>query len=84
MVFAARARQSPARPVHVMLPTLQSVQECHYLIGGDAFLLKVMLTSMAELESLIENLLPYGSPTTSMLLSTPLEKKPALALLRNL
>jgi Lrp/AsnC family leucine-responsive transcriptional regulator len=44
----------------------------------------VMLSSMAELEILIESLLPYGSPTTSMVLSTPLERKPALALLRNL
>lgn len=57
------------------LPTLQSVQECHHLTGGDAFLLKVMLSSVAELETLIERLLPYGSPTTSMVLSTPLERK---------
>jgi len=66
------------------LPSLQSVQECHHLTGGDAFLLRVMLSSMAELEILIESLLPYGSPTTSMVLSTPLERKPALALLRNI
>ena len=57
------------------LPTLQSVQECHHLTGGDAFLLKVMLTSVAELETLIERLLPYGSPTTSMVLSTLLERR---------
>jgi len=63
------------------LPTLQPVQECHHLTGGDAFLLKVMLSSVAELEDLIEKLLPYGSPTTSMVLSTPLERKPALTLL---
>jgi Lrp/AsnC family leucine-responsive transcriptional regulator len=61
------------------LPTLQSVQECHHLTGGDAFLLKVMLSSMTDLESLIEDLLPYGSPTTSMVLSTPLDRKPTLA-----
>lgn len=57
------------------LPTLQSVKECHHLTGGDAFLLKVMLSSVAELEALIESLLPYGSPTTSIVLSTPLERK---------
>lgn len=57
------------------LPRLQSVQECHHLTGGDAFLLKVMLSSLAELETLIESLLPYGSPTTSMVLSTPLERR---------
>jgi len=66
------------------LPTLQSVQECHHLTGGDAFLLKVMLSSVAELEGLVEKLLPYGSPTTSMVLSTPLERTPAVSLLRNI
>jgi len=43
-----------------------------------------MLSSIGELESLIESLLPYGSPTTSMVLSTPLERKPQLAFLKNL
>lgn len=64
------------------LPELKSVQECHHLTGGDAFLLKVMLSSVSELEALIEDLLPFGSPTTSMVLSTPLERKPAQALMR--
>ena len=59
-----------------LLPTLRAAQECHHLTGGDAFLLKVMVSSVAELEALIESLLPYGNPTTSMVLSTPLERKP--------
>jgi Lrp/AsnC family leucine-responsive transcriptional regulator len=63
------------RPFLKFLPTLEAVQECHHLTGGDAFLLKVMLSSVAQLENLIEKLLPYGSPTTSMVLSTPLERK---------
>jgi Lrp/AsnC family leucine-responsive transcriptional regulator len=54
------------------------VQECHHLTGNDAFLLKIVLASMTDLENLIEKLLPYGSPTTSMVLSTPLERKSAL------
>jgi Lrp/AsnC family leucine-responsive transcriptional regulator len=57
------------------LPTLEAVQECHHLTGNDAFLLKVVLASTTELEDLIEKLLPYGSPTTSMVLSTPLERR---------
>ena len=66
------------------LPTLDPIQECHHLTGADAFLLKVMLSNMSELESLIESLLPYGSPTTSMVLSTPLERKPQVAFLLHL
>jgi Lrp/AsnC family leucine-responsive transcriptional regulator len=63
------------RPFLKFIPTLDAVQECHHLTGGDAFLLKVVLSSVAQLEDLIEKLLPYGSPTTSMVLSTPLERK---------
>ena len=55
--------------------TLEEVRECHHLTGGDAFLLKVTTTSMAGLEALIEALLPYGNPVTSVVLSTPLERR---------
>jgi Lrp/AsnC family transcriptional regulator, leucine-responsive regulatory protein len=71
------------RPFLKFLPTLQAVQECHHLTGGDAFLLKVVLTSVAHLEELIERLLPYGSPTTSIVLSTPLERMPGSGLLND-
>ena len=55
--------------------TLEEVRECHHLTGGDAFLLKVTTTSMANLEALIEALLPYGNPVTSLVLSTPIERR---------
>ena len=55
--------------------TLEEVRECHHLTGGDAFLLKVMTTSMDALEALIEALLPYGNPVTSVVLSTPVERR---------
>ena len=54
---------------------LEEVRECHHLTGGDAFLLKVTTTSMAGLEALIEALLPYGNPVTSVVLSTPIERR---------
>ena len=72
------------QPFLKFLKTLDSIQECHHLTGGDAFLLKVALSSTEELERLIEKLLPYGSPTTSMVLSTPVDRGPASHLLRNL
>jgi Lrp/AsnC family transcriptional regulator, leucine-responsive regulatory protein len=55
--------------------SLAEVRECHHLTGGDAFLLKVTTTSMADLEALIEALLPYGNPVTSLVLSTPIERR---------
>jgi Lrp/AsnC family leucine-responsive transcriptional regulator len=55
--------------------TLEEVRECHHLTGGDDQLLKVTTTSMANLEALIEALLPYGTPVTSLVLSTPVERR---------
>lgn len=55
--------------------TLEEVRECHHLTGGDAFLLKVTTTTMSNLEALIEALLPYGNPVTSVVLSTPIERR---------
>jgi Lrp/AsnC family transcriptional regulator, leucine-responsive regulatory protein len=55
--------------------TLEEVRECHHLTGGDDFLLKVTTASMGDLEALIEALLPYGNPVTSLVLSTPVERR---------
>lgn len=55
--------------------TLEEVRECHHLTGGDDFLLKVTTTSLADLEALIEALLPYGNPVTSLVLSSPIEHR---------
>ena len=72
------------RPFLKFLLTLDVVQECHHLTGGDAFLLKVVVSSVTQLEDLIERLLPYGMPTTSMVLSTPIKRSHDSHLLTNL
>lgn len=55
--------------------TLEEVRECHHLTGGDDFLLKITTNNMANLEALIEALLPYGNPVTSIVLSSPVEHR---------
>jgi Lrp/AsnC family transcriptional regulator, leucine-responsive regulatory protein len=55
--------------------TLEEIRECHHLTGGDDFLLKVTTTNLADLEALIEALLPYGNPVTSLVLSSPVEHR---------
>jgi Lrp/AsnC family leucine-responsive transcriptional regulator len=57
------------------IQTLEEVRECHHMTGGDDFLLKVTTTSLADLEALIEALLPYGNPVTSLVLSSPVEHR---------
>src|SRR5215472_11718880 len=55
--------------------TLEEIRECHHLTGGDDFLLKVTTSSMANLEALIEAMLGYGNPVTSLVLSSPVEHR---------
>jgi len=55
--------------------SIEQLEECHHTTGGDAFLLKVSVASMDELEKLIESLLPFGDPTTSLVLSSPVAKR---------
>jgi Lrp/AsnC family leucine-responsive transcriptional regulator len=55
--------------------TLEEIRECHHLTGGDDFLLKVTTTNLADLEALIEALLGYGNPVTSLVLSSPVEHR---------
>ena len=57
------------------IETLEEVRECHHLTGGDDLLLKVTTTSMSNLEALIEALLPFGNPVTSLVLSSPVERR---------
>jgi Lrp/AsnC family leucine-responsive transcriptional regulator len=54
---------------------LEEVRECHHLTGGDDFLLKITTNNMVNLEALIEALLPYGNPVTSIVLSSPVEHR---------
>lgn len=56
------------------LSELEEVRECHHLTGGDDLLLKVETIDLAHLEALIEALLPYGAPVTSLVLSTPIQR----------
>jgi Lrp/AsnC family transcriptional regulator, leucine-responsive regulatory protein len=58
-------------PFVKFVKTLGEVRVCHHVTGGDAFFLEVTTQSLEELEQLIERLLPYGIPTTSLVFSSP-------------
>jgi len=77
-VLAFIRMSCPGQNYHRFLDYVQSleeVRECHHLTGGDDFLLKVTTTNLADLEALIEALLPYGNPVTSLVLSSPVENR---------
>jgi Lrp/AsnC family leucine-responsive transcriptional regulator len=55
-----------ARAVHDM----PEVLECHRGTGADSFTLKVAVESVQHLERLIDKLTPFGTTSTSIILST--------------
>ena len=50
---------------------LPEALECHHVTGPDALVVKVTATSVGHLEKVIEQLGRYGTPTTSIILSSP-------------
>jgi len=62
-------------PFLKFVKTLPEVRVCHHVTGADAFFLEVATRSLEELERLIERLLPYGIPTTSLVFSSPVTRR---------
>lgn len=53
-----------------LLKEIPEVQECYRVTGGDSFILKVHVASVSHLEVLIDKFLPFGTTTTTLVLST--------------
>ncbi len=57
------------------LKDMPEIIECNRITGGDNLIMKVILKETEELEKLINTLIEYGVPTTSVVLSTPIEDR---------
>lgn len=53
-----------------ILKEIPEVMECYRVTGGDSFILKVHVSSVAHLEELIDKFVPFGTTTTTLVLST--------------
>lgn len=51
------------------------VVECHRGTGADSFIMKVHVRSVEHLESLIDRLTPFGTTSTSIVLSSPVQRR---------
>ncbi len=63
------------RALMTFLESCDHVRECYHVTGSDALMVKVLASSITDLEGLIMKLLHYGVPTTSVVLSAPIERK---------
>src|SRR5438132_10292030 len=79
MPITAFIRMSVVGDVFTRLTTVvknsPEVVECHRGTGADSFIMKVHVRSVEHLESLIDRLTPFGTTSTSIVLSSPVEKR---------
>jgi Lrp/AsnC family transcriptional regulator, leucine-responsive regulatory protein len=54
---------------------LPEVVECHRSTGADSFILKVQVRSVEHMEALIDKLTPFGTTSTSVVLSSPVKRR---------
>jgi Lrp/AsnC family leucine-responsive transcriptional regulator len=70
-VIRVSAPEDRCPALKACVKTLPEVVECHHVTGGDAYVLRVNATSVGHLEAVIETLGRFGTPTTSIILSSP-------------
>ncbi|NKQ59181.1 Lrp/AsnC family transcriptional regulator [Amycolatopsis sp. K13G38] len=58
------------------LPEWPEIREIHRITGDACSILKVATESMTAFEDLIDRLAPYGQPSSTLVLSTPLAHRP--------
>jgi Lrp/AsnC family transcriptional regulator, leucine-responsive regulatory protein len=59
------------RQLSELVREIPEVLEFHHVTGGEGFVMKVAVASVAHLERVIVQLLPYGQTNTSIVLSSP-------------
>ena len=62
---------------HIIEVAEQSLEvlECHRGTGNDSFIMKVAVSDVGHLQTLIDKLTPYGITTTSIVLSSPVKSR---------
>ncbi|MGM0890335.1 MAG: Lrp/AsnC family transcriptional regulator [Bacillota bacterium] len=56
----------------------KDILECHRVTGTDSYFMKTAVASIRHLEDLVDNLIPYGQVTTSIILSSSVSHRPLL------
>ncbi len=73
--FIRVSKRSHQTPVEVVAAELPEIVECHSITGDDCSIVKVIAPSVAELEKVIVALTRCGVTSTSLILSSFIERK---------
>ncbi|WGF89510.1 Lrp/AsnC family transcriptional regulator [Marinivivus vitaminiproducens] len=58
-----------------LLQQIDDVVECDRVTGDDCFIARVQVASVADLEAVIDRLIPYAMTNSSIVQSTPVKKR---------
>ena len=77
LAFYIRIRPLPGQLANVvsLIAEIDVIVECDRVTGDDCFIAKAYLQSVDELEHAINRLLPYAQTNTSMIQSSPIERR---------
>ena len=73
--FVRVSRRNNETPVAVVAAQLPEIVECHSITGDDCNIVKVVAPSVIELERVIAELSRCGVTSTSLILSSSIERK---------
>src|SRR5262245_31688039 len=71
------------RKVASLLQELSEVVECDRITGDDCFIARAYVRSVEDLERLIDKIIPYATTNTSIVQSSPVERRLPPVLTRN-
>jgi Lrp/AsnC family transcriptional regulator, leucine-responsive regulatory protein len=74
----ARIRPMPGSlpKIAELAAAIPQVTECYRITGDDCFLLKLHAPTIGDLEAVLDRFLVYGNTTTSIVVSTPVPRRP--------
>jgi Lrp/AsnC family transcriptional regulator, leucine-responsive regulatory protein len=74
----ARIRPLPGSlpKIAELAASLPQVTECYRITGEDCFLIKLHAPAIDQLEAILDRFLAYGNTTTSIVVSTPVPRRP--------
>jgi Lrp/AsnC family transcriptional regulator, leucine-responsive regulatory protein len=74
----ARVRPLPGSlpKVAELAAELPEVTECYRITGEDCFLIKLHAPAIDQLDAILDRFLTYGTTTTSVVVSTPVPRRP--------
>jgi Lrp/AsnC family transcriptional regulator, leucine-responsive regulatory protein len=73
--FKLRVNAESCKQMRELAIALPEVIEAHRVVGNEHYILQVVLSSMQDLEAIMEKFLPLGTVDISIILSTPVANK---------